>query len=95
MDEENNIEFIFNTSCEFISFKISGNISLYTDPNNFIGRNIKDVLPENVATLTTAMINKCIGTTENQEYDYTLAGEKFHSILTLTKQGIKAYITSK
>ena len=41
------------------------------------------------------MINKCIKTSENQEYDYELAGQTFHSVLSLVTQGVKADIISK
>lgn len=95
MDHENYIKFLFNNSYEFISVDITGNMSLYTEPDNFIGRNIKDVLPENVSSLTILMINKCIETGENQEYDYELSGQIFHSVLNLCAQGITAIITEK
>jgi hypothetical protein len=81
MDRQNNIEFVFNISSEFMFYKINGDMILYTDPNNFIGKNIKDVLPENVASITTIMIDKCFETCEKQEYDYELSNQNFHSIL--------------
>lgn len=88
------IEFVFNIKCEFVSVKVEGTMSLYTDPSNFIGRNVRDVLPEAVASITLISVNKCIATGEDQEYDYELAGSMYHAKLTRTTNSVVAIITS-
>lgn len=97
MSQENSIKFVFSILSEFISYKINGDMTLYTDPNNFIGKNIKDVLPENVASITTKMIDECVLTRNNQEYDYELGDQNFHSVLTYnsTLEQVTAIITRK
>lgn len=91
MSDANKIIFIFNESYEFIHYKIIGEMSLYTSPDNFIGRNIKMVLPDDVASKTIIFIDKCIATKLNQEYDYNLGDKSYHSVLTLLDQNSENY----
>lgn len=94
MSTENSIKFVFNSSHEFISYEINGDMTLYTAPENFLNKNIKEVLPENIATTTIFFIDKCLETGLNQEYDYELGDGKYHSVLTKMDNNVIAIITN-
>lgn len=93
MSTENSIKFVFNSSYEFVSYEINGDMTLYTAPENFIGKNVKEVLPENVAATTIIFIDKCLETGLDQEYDYDLGEDKYHSVLTKMDNNVMAVIT--
>jgi hypothetical protein len=86
MSSNDYITFIFNESYEFVSFEIHGEMTLYTSPDNFLGRTVKEVMPEDVATKTIMFIDKCFATHTPQEYDYNLGDGSYHSVLTLLEQ---------
>jgi len=52
--------------------------NLYKSPENFLGKNVKDILPERLATLTNKNITKTLseGGIQVYEYELSIKGEK-------------------
>ena len=94
------ISFLFNTQAMFTDVKVFGDMELYTDPKNFLGRNIREVLPAHVASVTIDALDKCVGNGQPQEFDYELTGHKFHADMAVTVKdgqviGVRTIITKK
>ena len=94
MEPENALIFSFNNNGEFLDYEIVGNMTLYTNPENFLGKHIKDVLPESVASVTISAINKCFETGQDQEYEYELGGQMWHAKMKKDNNEAIATITS-
>ena len=64
----------------FLDYIAAEDDKLYVPPEVFIGKNIKDVLPPEIAATTTYHIEKGISTMEIQAYEYRLDtnGEETH-----------------
>ncbi|MFP3859857.1 MAG: PAS domain-containing sensor histidine kinase [Bacteroidales bacterium] len=71
--------FIFSKDGTILHYHADEESLLYTSPEQFLNRNVDDVLPEEVAVLTHRIINKVLTTGLNEEYTYTLTiqGEKY------------------
>jgi signal transduction histidine kinase/ABC-type amino acid transport substrate-binding protein/ActR/RegA family two-component response regulator len=70
--------FIFNSDYNFVDFKAETGSELYTEPSDFIGKNVTEVLPPELSELTINKIELVKKTGQMQSYDYELelAGEK-------------------
>jgi len=79
--------FVFDKNGYFLDFSSGVNALTLLPPEQFIGKNISDVLPEQITILTKNMLNKVFSTGEMQTYEYqlTLNNEVhyFESRLTL------------
>lgn len=70
--------FIFDSDYNFIDYKAEVDGKLYAEPSDFIGKNITEVLPPDLAELTIKKIEmvKNSGFMQSYEYDLELEGEK-------------------
>lgn len=70
--------FIFDSDYNFIDYKAEVDGKLYAEPAEFIGKNVAEVLPPDLADLTIKKINmvKSTGIMQSYEYDLELEGEK-------------------
>lgn len=73
----NCILFTFDLYGVFKTVRVNGDMTLYTDSSNFLGRDVRDVLPEKVATATKEGITECVRTGDAQ-FEYELGGKRFH-----------------
>lgn len=64
--------FILNSKGDFLDCEVGEKTWLITDKENFIGKNIKDVLPPEIAKNSIELINKALETEEIQIYEYDL-----------------------
>ncbi|MEJ5350450.1 MAG: PAS domain S-box protein [Melioribacteraceae bacterium] len=75
------IVFLIDKNGKFLSYKTYSADELYLPPEEFIGKNIKEVLPPFLADLTMENIKKAISKKEMQIYEYELqmpAGIQFY-----------------
>lgn len=81
--------FIFDSNYNFIDYKAEVRGELYTEPADFIGKNVKDVLPPEIAELTITKIDQVnsSGIMESYEYDLEIDGEKYFFDSRLVKFG--------
>lgn len=64
--------FTLDVNGTFIDYKADKN-NLYTDPSDFIGKNLQEVLPLDLANLTIHYINKSIQSNKIEQFEYQLA----------------------
>ena len=64
--------FVFDRNGIFLDYNAEETDDLYLSPGQFIGKNIKDVLAEDVAELTVNKIDAVMRTGNIQTYDYDL-----------------------
>lgn len=64
--------FIFNGKGDFIDYKSPDTSALYLPPKEFLGRNLHDVLPPEIADLTIEKIREVAETGETRFYEYSL-----------------------
>ncbi len=64
--------FYFDKDGKFLSFKTSNLEELLVSPEEFIGKNAKEVLPPFLADMTIGKIKKTLGTKKVQSYEYEL-----------------------
>ncbi|HNX22909.1 MAG TPA: transporter substrate-binding domain-containing protein [Spirochaetota bacterium] len=86
--------FIFDSGYNFIDYKAEVNDELYAEPADFIGKNIKEVLPRDLAELTIKkieLVNKT-GRMQSYEYDIELGGEKIFFDSRLLKFGENTFL---
>lgn len=86
--------FIFDSGYNFIDYKAEVNDELYAEPADFIGKNIKEVLPRDLAELTIKkieLVNKT-GRMQSYEYDIELDGEKIFFDSRLLKFGENTFL---
>ncbi len=67
-----NLMFIFDVNGNFIDYKGNKDEEFYVPPGFFIGKNIKDVLPPDVARMTLEKIEKVKTSKQTQTYEYSL-----------------------
>ncbi len=81
--------FIFDSNYNFIDYKAEVMGELYAEPADFIGKNITEVLPPELAELTIGKINQVntTGLMQSYEYDLELDGEKYYFDSRLVKFG--------
>ena len=70
--------FIFDSDYNFIDYKAEVNSDLYIGPSDFIGKNISDVLPADLAELTVKKIElvRKTGLMQSYEYNLEIEGER-------------------
>ena len=68
--------FIYDDNGVFLDFNAKTNDDLFLLPEQFIGKNIKDVMPEEIAKGTLATIKKTLETGEIQSFDYMLENSR-------------------
>ncbi len=66
------IIFMFNANHIFVDVKANNEDILYKEPQNFIGKHIKDVMPAELAEMTISNIDKALQTGKLQVYQYML-----------------------
>jgi len=76
--------FVFQRDGTFIEYyPTSAKEDLYIDPNEFIGKNFREILPPHTSRLIEAIIKEIISSGETQQFDYPLdiGGKKkwFHA----------------
>jgi PAS domain S-box-containing protein len=64
--------FRMNVDGVFLDYKASKSMNLYTPPESFLGRNIRDVLPEAIAEQSIHWLRRAILTGEMQIHEYDL-----------------------
>ncbi|PKL19196.1 MAG: hypothetical protein CVV49_02135 [Spirochaetae bacterium HGW-Spirochaetae-5] len=81
--------FIFDSNYNFIDYKAEVRSELYLEPADFIGKNVKEVLPLEIADLTIDKITQVnsTGMMQSYEYDLEIDGEKFFFDSRLVKFG--------
>ena len=81
--------FIFDSSYNFIDYKAEVRGELYIEPADFIGKNVKEVLPLEIAELTISKIDQVnsTGMMQSYEYDLEIDGEKYFFDSRLVKFG--------
>ncbi len=81
--------FIFDSNYNFIDYKNESMAELYVQPDEFIGKNISEVLPPDLSELTAKKIELVKKTGLIQSYDYELEidGEKNYFDSRLVKFG--------
>jgi len=75
------IVFLIDKNGKFLSCKTFSADELYLSPEEFLGKNIKEVLPPLLADLTMANIQKALNKKEMQIYEYNLQmpfGKQFY-----------------
>jgi len=72
------ILFIFDSGYNFIDYKAEVSDELYISPSDFIGKNVNEVLPHEIADLTIKKIDQvsATGLMQSYEYEIELQGEK-------------------
>ncbi len=81
--------FIFDSNYNFIDYKAEARSELFTEPADFIGKNVKEILPPEIAELTIDKIDQVNRTGMMQSYEYNLEidGEKYFFDSRLVKFG--------
>lgn len=64
--------FVYDSEGVFLDFNAKSDKDLLLPPEQFIGKNIKDVMPEKIAQGTFESIRKTLQTGEIQSFDYSL-----------------------
>ena len=67
--------FLINKEGFFVDYRVSEQEKLYASPKQFLGKQIYDVLPSEIALITQTYLNKLFETHELQVYEYQLASE--------------------
>jgi len=67
--------FIFDMEYNFVDYKAEVDAKIFADPSDFIGKNITDVLPHELAELTIKKIDQVIKTGMMQSYEYDIEAE--------------------
>jgi len=86
--------FIFDSNYNFIDYKAEINDKVYAESADFIGKNITEVLPPDMAELTIKkieMVNKT-GLMQSYEYDLDLDGENFFFDSRLVRFGENKFL---
>lgn len=86
--------FIFDSDYNFIDYKAESHEELYAEPADFIGKNINEVLPPELAALTIKKIDQVVktGLMQSYEYELELDGEKFFFDSRLIKFGENKFL---
>ncbi|MDH7604785.1 MAG: PAS domain S-box protein [Melioribacter sp.] len=66
------IVFLIDKNGNFLAYKTYSTDELYVPPEEFLGKNIKEVLPPFLADITMANIQKALSKKEMQVYEYDL-----------------------
>ncbi len=64
--------FVFDKDGNFLEYKSESEDDLFVSPDVFLGKNIKEVLPETLAFATIDYINKTIATGKIYDFEYQL-----------------------
>ncbi|HOP64254.1 MAG TPA: transporter substrate-binding domain-containing protein [Spirochaetota bacterium] len=64
--------FIFDEDGNFLDYKADDSSFLYLPPDEFIGKNVKDVMPEDISELTVEVINSIRKGRQMQSYEYDI-----------------------
>lgn len=88
------ILFIFDDEGNFTDYKADNMTSLYLPPGQFIGKNVRDVLPAEIADLTIGVINAIKGGRQmmTYEYDIDLGQDIMHCEARMVPFGEKKYL---
>ncbi len=72
--------FLFDDKCNIIDYHAARHDKLYAPPDTFLGKNVSEVLPENLARLTYEKIEKVkkTGKTQYNQYQLEIAGVPMH-----------------
>lgn len=78
MESKDKLIFNFNSLGDATYCEVVGNISLFTNPKEYMGKNVRDIFPEDIASLTMNAISECIKTNYQQDYEFELEGKMCH-----------------
>lgn len=83
------ILFIINSKGDFLDCMCNENTRLYLPKSEFIGKNIRDVMPENITEIGMKKIRKVIkeGSLERFEYELEVAGNNQYYLMRMVKSG--------
>ena len=76
LDANPDLMFLIRRDGTYLDFRPAQNLPTYVEPTAFLGRQVRDVLPENVAEPSQHFINEAVVTRQPQcfEYDLLLMG---------------------
>jgi len=94
LDANPDLMFMFTEDGSFIDYKSQQESKLYLPPDEFVGRNIKEILPPLVTDLTFKAIERCKQSGELQNFEYQL---EYDSIIgffdaRMAKVGVNKYL---
>lgn len=64
--------FVLNDEGTFLDFKSSTNDDLYSDPDAFINKDIRDIMPNDIVQTILEAIQKCLKTEQTLTFEYSL-----------------------